>query len=312
MTFRAKPVVKRDHRPAWEAQDRRNFYLNLGFGLIVLLAVLILGIAVALVVLQRSPRVGRQRRRPVDQQGRPQGARHDSRTSGSRSRRRRIDTAVLAGHLTAEQGDAAKQTIEQQRQQLAQIALERIIDTRLQAEAGRRRGRQCGTSRCRRPAAGRGHDARDPARLGDRGQAGHRSRRDRADGGPEGRGQGQRGDRAQGPPGREAVGRHRQDRVDRRDDRAAGRRPRLADRRRQPAGRAPAQGRLCRRRQHADGRHRGERWHLSDRPSERHPSRGGGRCLPGEDPERQDRPGAVPLGRRGRRHPREADVQDRR
>ena len=30
MTFRAKPVVKRDHRPAWEAQDRRNFYLNLG------------------------------------------------------------------------------------------------------------------------------------------------------------------------------------------------------------------------------------------------------------------------------------------
>ena len=39
MTFRAKPVVKRDHRPAWETQDRRNFYLNLGFGLIVVLAV---------------------------------------------------------------------------------------------------------------------------------------------------------------------------------------------------------------------------------------------------------------------------------
>ena len=47
MTFRAKPVVKRDHRPAWETQDRRNFYLNLGFGLIVVLAVLILAIAAA-------------------------------------------------------------------------------------------------------------------------------------------------------------------------------------------------------------------------------------------------------------------------
>ena len=48
MTFRAKPVVKRAHRPAWEAQDRRNFYLNLGFGLIVVLALVILGIAVGL------------------------------------------------------------------------------------------------------------------------------------------------------------------------------------------------------------------------------------------------------------------------
>ena len=48
MTFRAKPVVKRDHRPAWETQDRRNFYLNLGFGLIVVLAVLILAIAAGL------------------------------------------------------------------------------------------------------------------------------------------------------------------------------------------------------------------------------------------------------------------------
>src|SRR5262245_65989452 len=45
MTFRAKPVVKRGHKSAWEAQDRRNLYLNIGFGLIVVLAVLILVIA---------------------------------------------------------------------------------------------------------------------------------------------------------------------------------------------------------------------------------------------------------------------------
>jgi hypothetical protein len=48
MTFRAKPVVKRDHRPAWETQDRRNFYLNLGFGLIVIVSLAILGIAAGL------------------------------------------------------------------------------------------------------------------------------------------------------------------------------------------------------------------------------------------------------------------------
>ena len=47
MTFRAKPVVKRDHKPAWETQDRRNFYLNLGFGLIVVLAVVIVSVVLA-------------------------------------------------------------------------------------------------------------------------------------------------------------------------------------------------------------------------------------------------------------------------
>ena len=45
MTFRAKPVVKRSHKPAWESQDRRNLYLNIGFGVVVALAVLILLIA---------------------------------------------------------------------------------------------------------------------------------------------------------------------------------------------------------------------------------------------------------------------------
>ncbi len=45
MTFRAKPVVKRAHRSSWEGQDRRNLFLNIGFGLIVILAVGILVVA---------------------------------------------------------------------------------------------------------------------------------------------------------------------------------------------------------------------------------------------------------------------------
>ena len=48
MTFRAKPVVKRARRPSWETQDRRNLYLNLGFGLIVVVAVVILAVAAGL------------------------------------------------------------------------------------------------------------------------------------------------------------------------------------------------------------------------------------------------------------------------
>ena len=48
MTFRAKPVVKRTHKAQWESQDRRNFYTNLAFGLVVLAAVLILLFAAGL------------------------------------------------------------------------------------------------------------------------------------------------------------------------------------------------------------------------------------------------------------------------
>jgi parvulin-like peptidyl-prolyl isomerase len=43
MTFREKPVVKRAHRTALESSGRRTLYLNLFFGGVVLLGVLILG-----------------------------------------------------------------------------------------------------------------------------------------------------------------------------------------------------------------------------------------------------------------------------
>ena len=48
MTFKAKPVVKRAHRQSWESRDRKNFYLNLGFGIVLASAVLILLIAAGL------------------------------------------------------------------------------------------------------------------------------------------------------------------------------------------------------------------------------------------------------------------------
>ena len=133
MTFRAKPVVKRAHRPAWEAQDRRNLYLNLGFGLIVILAVVILGIAAGLSYYnEHLAPVGSVDGDSVSKDAYRDRLKVDSwRLNEADSR---ISTAVLAGHLTEAQGTTQHQTIDQQRKQLASITLERIIDSRLQAK----------------------------------------------------------------------------------------------------------------------------------------------------------------------------------
>jgi parvulin-like peptidyl-prolyl isomerase len=139
MTFRAKPVVKRAHRPAWEAQDRRNFYLNLGFGLIVVLAVLILAIAAGLSWYnEHLAPVGSVDGSSITKDDFRARARVEAwRLDEAESR---VSTAVLAGHLTEAEGNAQKQAIDQQRQQLTSLALERIIDTRLQATLAAQEG----------------------------------------------------------------------------------------------------------------------------------------------------------------------------
>jgi parvulin-like peptidyl-prolyl isomerase len=42
MTFRPKPAVKRSHRPSWETEGRRHLYMNIGFGIAVVVGVLAL------------------------------------------------------------------------------------------------------------------------------------------------------------------------------------------------------------------------------------------------------------------------------
>ena len=133
MTFRAKPVVKRDHRPAWEAKDRRNFYLNLGFGLIVLLAVLILAIAAgASYYNAHLASVG-----SVDGESISKDEFNDRLKIESwrlDEADARIRTAVLAGQLTEAQGTTQQSTITQQRNQLPAVTLERLIDSKYQAK----------------------------------------------------------------------------------------------------------------------------------------------------------------------------------
>ncbi len=133
MTFRARPVVKRTQKPNWESRDRRNFYLNLGFGLVVLAAILILGIAVAVNYYnEHLVSVG-----SVDGQS---ITRDDLRQRGTIEQwrldeaGRRIQTLLVAGRLTQAQADLQKQYLQQQAQNLGSFVLERIIDSRILAK----------------------------------------------------------------------------------------------------------------------------------------------------------------------------------
>lgn len=133
MTFKAKPVVKRAQRPAWEGQDRRNFYLNIGFGIVVIAAVLILAIAGAITWYdEHLSSVG-----SVDGQSITKDEFRDRYQIESwrvDEAERRIRTAVVAGQLTEADAQSQLESLTNARNQLPAIALERLIDSKLQAK----------------------------------------------------------------------------------------------------------------------------------------------------------------------------------
>lgn len=132
MTFKAKPVVKRAQRSSWEGQDRRNFYTNIGFGIVVIAAVLILVIAGAYTWYDdHLSSVG-----SVDGQSITKDELRDRFKIESwrlDEAERQIRTAVVAGQMSEADGQSQIDSFNQSRQQLAGIALERVIDTKLQA-----------------------------------------------------------------------------------------------------------------------------------------------------------------------------------
>jgi hypothetical protein len=132
MTFKAKPVVKRAQRPAWEGHDRRNLYLNIGFGIVVLAAVVILAIAGALTWYdEHLAAVG-----SVDGQNISKDEFRDRYKIESwrmDEAERRIRTAVEAGQLTEADAQAQLESLTNSRNQLPAIVLERLIDSKLQA-----------------------------------------------------------------------------------------------------------------------------------------------------------------------------------
>ena len=139
MTFRAKPVVKRSQKPSWESRDRRNTLLNLGFGLVVIAAVLILGIAVAVSYYNENlAAVGSVDGQSISKsEWRERGLIETWRLQEAMSR---IRTQTVAGRLTQAQAEVQLQIIEQQQQQLGPLALERLIDNKVQAKLAAEEG----------------------------------------------------------------------------------------------------------------------------------------------------------------------------
>jgi len=132
MTFRAKPVVKRSHKPSWQSQDRRNLYLNIGFGIVVILAVSILLIAAGLSYYNdHLAPVGSVNGRSITTDEFKD--RYAIETRRLEEAEARIRTAGINGQLTAAQKATQLQAVATQRNSLAATTLERIIDQDLQA-----------------------------------------------------------------------------------------------------------------------------------------------------------------------------------
>jgi parvulin-like peptidyl-prolyl isomerase len=132
MTFRAKPVAKKAPKHSWESRDRRNFYLNLGFGLVIVSAVAILLIAVGVTYYgDNLAPVGSVNGQAISKAELRDRAKIESWRLDEAQRR--IRTLTVAGRLTEAQANVQEQIIAQQQQQLPAITLERLIDNKLQA-----------------------------------------------------------------------------------------------------------------------------------------------------------------------------------
>ncbi len=132
MTFKAKPAVKRAQRPSWEGQDRRNFYLNIAFGLVVAAAVVILVIAAAITWYDAHlASVGSVNGQSITKDEFRDRFKIESWRVDEAERR--IRTAVAGGQLSEADAQAQLSSLGNTRNQLATTALERIIDARLQA-----------------------------------------------------------------------------------------------------------------------------------------------------------------------------------
>ena len=221
MTFRAKPVVKRSRNP-WDSGDRRTFLTTLAFALVIVSALLILVVAVSYTWYDSHLA-------PIASVA-GQSITKDQLTDRLKiegwrlqEQERRIANQVASGRLTDAQAEQARQILASQAQQIQSLALERIIDNRIQANLATAGG--ClGQRRRHRREARRGGD--DPGRappVGHRGRAGGERRRARADAGPDRRGTDEGERRPRGHRGRSQVGGRGQERLDRCRDPRPGR-----------------------------------------------------------------------------------------
>jgi parvulin-like peptidyl-prolyl isomerase len=141
MTFRAKPVTNKPRRQSRDTYSRRNTYLNIGFGLAVVIAVVIL-VGVALTSyygdhLAAAATVGGQTITKDDFKDAAQ-----IEVWRLQQQEAQVNAEVAAGRLTSAQGQQQVQSLQQQAQTqaLAPTVLEKLIDGRIQADLAKQAG----------------------------------------------------------------------------------------------------------------------------------------------------------------------------
>lgn len=141
MTFRAKPVGNRPHRPSRDGESRRNFYLNVGFGLATAAAVLILvGVGVVTWYSQHLAAAASVDGQTITRDD------FSERASVELWRLQqqvdRVNAALAAGRLTSAQQQAQLQAIQSQAASdtLAPLVIERLIDSRIQSRLATEEG----------------------------------------------------------------------------------------------------------------------------------------------------------------------------
>ncbi len=140
MTFRARPTTKPTTRRRGSQADnaRRNLYFNLGFGLIVLVAVLLLvGAGAASWIGQHWAAVATVNGVSITKDQLNDRIKIENFKFSDAVTRTRA--SVQAGHISAAQGQQVLQYISQQQQQVSSVALEDAIDTELILQLGAKR-----------------------------------------------------------------------------------------------------------------------------------------------------------------------------
>jgi parvulin-like peptidyl-prolyl isomerase len=131
MTLRARPVARRRGRAGWDPGDRRNSLINIGFFLAIGFSVLLLvGYAVFSWYNEHFGAVATVNGQTITNDQLRNRLRIETFRLGYFESR--IATLLAKGRLTESEYQGQLQFVQQQRQQIAAIALERLVDVSLQ------------------------------------------------------------------------------------------------------------------------------------------------------------------------------------
>jgi parvulin-like peptidyl-prolyl isomerase len=133
MTLRAKPVARRRGRAGWDAGDRRNNLINLGFFAAIILSVLILvGYAAWSWYDDHFGAAATVNGQVITKDDLRSRLEIEDFNLGYIERR--IQTLLALGRVSADDAQRQLDIISQRRQQLTELTLERLVDVSLQAK----------------------------------------------------------------------------------------------------------------------------------------------------------------------------------